>query len=319
MSDFFGGSEKKDDTASGNNMLQTDAENKEKKSSEQDAKKHSNDLKSEVGKEEKIVKDSKSVEAGDALPLILGAVCIAFFLLIQNFAQACRRYCQTDSSLSNSIISGASLGYLLLKGFPFMFNLVYAASPQIKNLYLKQHGHLLLVALMAFGLGFLFNYFFEKKIARNTVEDVMHSKTLYRLNLSVLTAAFFFSGLTVLNIVHLHYIDVFQYGLFIGLMLCIETATLCYVFTDRNDWIRRIVLSLAVILGFILGKFSAGLLAPSIFSIGFGFVLGFFVFTTIRVELATVKRNSNYSAFIVSFMSIAALTLIQSLYESLKC
>lgn len=255
----------------------------------------------------------------DSVPLALGLICLAFFLLFQNFAQVCKKYCQTDSSISNSIISGSSLAYLLSKGFPFMINLVNTATPRIENLYLRHEGHLLLVSLMALGLGFLFNYSFEKKTARNIIEDVPHSSALYRMNIMILAVVFFFSGLLLIDVVHMNYIDVAEYGLFIGLMLCMETSTLCHIFNGRNELCRRIVLSVAVISGFTIGKQIGLSIMPLLFSIGFSFILGFFVFTTMRVELATVKRNSCYPAFIISFVGVMALTLIQSLYESVRC
>lgn len=255
----------------------------------------------------------------DSFTVVLALICLGFFLLVQNFAQACKRYCQTDSSLSNSIISGASLAYLLSKGLPFLLHLVHATSPQVTNLYLGKEGHLLLISLMAFGLGFALNYFFEKKTARNTIEDVKHSLTLYRSNLTALTVVFFFAGLTLINMTYMQTVDILQYGLFIGLLLCMETATLCHIFINRNDFVRRLVLSASVIGGFVVGKVAGALILPATFSMGFGFILGFFVFTTMRIELATIKRNSNYPAFIISFIGVFALTLIQSLYESVKC
>jgi hypothetical protein len=290
------------------------------KKNKTEASKHSVDLKSET----------KQIDAGkdiavigkvsiDVVPLALALACLAFFLLLQNFAQACKKYCQTDSSLSNSIISGSSLAYLLSKGFPFMMQLVNTAKPSIENLYLSHEGHLLLVSIMAFGLGFLFNYSFEKKTARNIIEDVPHSSALYRINLMILAAVFFFSGLLLINVVHMNYIDVAEYGLFMGLLLCMETSTLSHIFSGRNDWLRRITLSTAVISGFAVGKQMGITIIPLLFSMGFSFMLGFFVFTTMRVELATVKRNSCYPAFIISFVGIMALTLIQSLYESVRC
>lgn len=255
----------------------------------------------------------------DSVHLALGLICLAFFLLFQNFAQVCKKYCQTDSSISNSIISGSSLAYLLSKGFPFMINLVNTATPRIENLYLRHEGHLLLVSLIALGLGFLFNYSFEKKTARNIIEDVSHSSALYRMNIMILAVVFFFSGLLLINVVHMNYIDVAEYGLFVGLMLCMETSTLCHIFNGRNELYRRIVLSVGVISGFTIGKQIELSIMPLLFSIGFSFILGFFIFTTMRVELATVKRNSSYPAFIISFVGVMALTLIQSLYESVRC
>lgn len=255
----------------------------------------------------------------DPIPLSLAMVCLAFFLLLQNFAQACKKYCQTDSSLSNSIISGSSLAYLFSKGFPFMISMVNIAAPSIDNLYINHEGHLLVLALMSFGLGFLLNYSFEKKTACNIIEDIGQSAILYRINLSVLAIVFFFSGLFLINVSDINYIDLAQYGLFIGLMLCMETSTLCHLFTSRNEWLRRIILSAAVILGFSVGKQFDIAMMPLLFSTGFSFMLGFFVFTTMRIELATVKRNSCYPAFIISFVGVMALTLIQSLYESVRC
>jgi hypothetical protein len=254
----------------------------------------------------------------DATPLLFTFICVGFLIFVQNLAQTCRRFCQTDSCLSNSIMSGASLGYLFSKVFPHLVILVQNTH-QVDNIYFKKTEHILLAVFFLFGMGFLQNYFFEKKTARNIVENVEHSKGLYTFNMSILVLISFFCGFHVLTFLTLGVFEMMEFTFFISLLLYSENSTLCNLFQGANTFFRRVVLSIAMFVGFFASKLSLLSVIPLLGVLSESFILGFFVFTTMRVEMALVKRNSNYTAFIISFIGLCALTIIQSLYESVRC
>ncbi|CAO5675820.1 MAG: hypothetical protein HEEMFOPI_00938 [Holosporales bacterium] len=254
----------------------------------------------------------------DALPQIVLFACILWILVVQNLAEKCRQFCKIDSSSSNSIFSGLSLGYLVSKGLPILV-LKTTSMHSIQDIYLKRPEHLLLTTFFFFGIGFLCNYFLEKKSAKNITENIPHSFGLYFLNTALLCVLSFIVGFHLLTYKDYGVTELLQFSFFASILLFMEISLLGNMFTNKNPIIRKILLSIACIGGYLCAK--TGVLSFSILTtiLSLSFMVGFFVFSTIRVEMAIIKRNSNYVAFIISFVGLCALTIIQSLYESVRC
>ncbi|MBP9752339.1 MAG: hypothetical protein KBD31_00805 [Proteobacteria bacterium] len=261
---------------------------------------------------------SSDHKMADMLPQILLFGCVLFIILMQNLAYRCRQFCLTDSSCSNSIISGLSLGYLISKVLPFLMVKVGSAH-DIQDIYLKKPEHLLLATFCFFGIGFLFNYFLEKKSAKNICEDVVFPYSFYLLNCSLLCGMSFIAGYNLITFKELGLLEVLEFTVFMSVLLFVETSTLFNLFSGKNHLISKVMFSVFCLLGFLSSKM--GMLSSSVLTtvLSLSVMVGFFVFSTVRVEMALVKRNSNYVAFIISFIGLCALTIIQSLYESVRC
>ncbi len=254
----------------------------------------------------------------DAYSVILVASCALFVVAMQWVAALAKGFFSTDSRKRYSMISGAAFGYLLIKGVPFVLEYLPLASKKIKNLYLGNLEHLLLVVFGVLSLGFVFNYIFEKRAARNTIEEVPHGPLLYGANLGVLGIAHFFFGL--------HLETLFKAGgafelimitLVIGALVFCESVTLANTFSGRSSLFRQIFLSTMIVGGLVLRKLPFFDLTPLMGILSYSFIMGYFIMSALRIEFAIVKRNCHYPTFIISFSAAVAFVVIESLYSSI--
>jgi hypothetical protein len=261
---------------------------------------------------------SKKSDSADAYGVILIASCALFIVAMQWIAALAKGFFSTDSRKRYSIISGASFGFLLIKGVPFVLEYLPFASKKIKNLYLGNLEHLLLVVFGLLSLGFVFNYIFEKRAARNMIEEIPHGPFLYGANLAILGIVHFFFGL--------HLETLFKAGgsfelvmitVVIGALVFCESITLANTFSGRSSLLRQILLSFMVVAGLVIRKLPFFDFTPLMGILTYSFIMGYFIMSALRIEFAIVKRNCDYPTFIISFSAVVAFVVIESLYSSI--
>lgn len=260
----------------------------------------------------------KKTAAADAYGVILVASCALLIVAMQWIAALAKGFFSTDSRKRYSIISGASFGYLLIKGVPFVLEYLPFASKKIKNLYLGNLEHLLLVVFGVLSLGFVFNYIFEKRAARNMIEEIPHGPLLYGVNLAILGIVHFFFGL--------HLETLFKAGgsfglimltVVIGALVFCESITLANTFSGRSSLLRQILLSSMIVAGLAIRKLPFFDFTPLMGILTYSFIMGYFIMSALRIEFAIVKRNCDYPTFIISFSAVVAFVVIESLYSSI--
>lgn len=260
----------------------------------------------------------KKSDYADAYGVILVASCALFVVAMQWVAALAKGFFSTDSRKRYSIISGATFGYLLIKGIPFVLEYLPFAAKKVKNLYLGNLEHLLLVVFAVLSLGFVFNYIFEKRAARNLIEEVPHGPLLYGANLGILGIIHFFFGL--------HLDTLFKAGgtfeltmltLVVGSLVFCESITLSSTFSGRSSLFRQIFLSTMIVGGLALRKLPFFDLTPLMGILTYSFIMGYFIMSALRIEFAIVKRNCHYPTFIISFSAVVAFVVIESLYSSI--
>lgn len=274
------------------------------------------DKKTELSVQKNPDTPKKPMSFDGMFPIIL---CALFILFIQWLASS-RRNSLIDASKPSSIISGASLGYILTKGIPFVLGYLPEAATKINNLYLKDLKHLLLVSFITLSAGFIINYTFEKRSARNIMEDVPHGPFLYGTNLLFLGFVNVLFGL--------HFVTLFKssglYELMLAVMLLggliyIESINLNSVYSGRSAAFRQVFLSIAIVVGILLRKMPFFEFTPIMGILTYSFIMGYFSMSALRIEFALVKRTCHYQTFLISFATTVALILIYSLYASIKC
>ncbi|HCU06145.1 MAG TPA: hypothetical protein DIC42_00970 [Holosporales bacterium] len=276
------------------------------------------DLKTEILQPIQRSVAKKEAAAADAYGVILVASCALLIVAMQWIAALAKGFFSTDSRKRYSIISGASFGYLLIKGVPFVLEYLPFASKKIKNLYLGNLEHLLLVVFGVLSLGFVFNYIFEKRAARNMIEEMPHGPLLYGSNLAILGIVHFFFGL--------HLETLFKSGgsfelimitVVIGALVFCESITLANTFSGRSSLVRQIFLSSMIVGGLAIRKLPFFDFTPLMGILTYSFIMGYFIMSALRIEFAIVKRNCDYPTFIISFSAVVAFVVIESLYSSI--
>lgn len=261
---------------------------------------------------------AKKTSDTDSYGMILIATCALFIVAMQWIAALAKGFFSADSRKRYSMISGGAFGYLLIKGVPFVLEYLPVASKKIKNLYLGNLDHLLLVVFSVLSLGFVFNYIFEKRAARNIIEEVPHGPLLYGANLGVLGIAHFFFGMHLETLLKAGgAFELTMITLVIGALVFCESVTLANTFSGRSSLFRQIFLSFSVVGGLVLRKLPIFDLTPLMSILSYSFIMGYFIMSALRIEFAIVKRNCHYPTFIISFSAAVAFVVIESLYSSI--
>ena len=261
---------------------------------------------------------AKKETAIDAYGVILVASCALLIVAMQWIAALAKGFFSTDSRKRYSIISGASFGYLLIKGVPFVLAYLPGASQKIKNLYLGNLEHLLLVVFGALSLGFVLNYIFEKRAARNMIEEMPHGPLLYGSNLTVLGIVHFFFGLHLETLLKAGgSFELMMITAVIGALVFCESITLSNTFSGRSSLLRQILLSSMIVVGLSIRKLPFFDFTPLMGILTYSFIMGYFIMSALRIEFAIVKRNCDYPTFIISFSTVVAFVVIESLYSSI--
>ncbi|CAO4842950.1 MAG: hypothetical protein CNLJKLNK_00680 [Holosporales bacterium] len=247
-----------------------------------------------------------------ATPLILA---LLFFMVIQNLGSKCKNLCKIDTSMQNSIFSGAALGFILTVCMPLFMQHTTDAVLHLSDLYLKNLSHSLLSTFFAFGIGVVLNHTFEKSASHSLMQDVVPSRLMYGINTFVLCLLSFCFA-SFLSLMHKGTFFVFmQYVFFFSGVVYIENAIMGNLYMGQNLMIRRVLLCVFA----CLGLFGQTFLPPLYGLLSYGFLTGFMFYSVLKIEMTAAKRNANYIAFIISFFALAGMNLICSLHDSIRC